>query len=351
MGNWGKKDASIETLRGIAIILMVAGHVVGAEPDDAMQLAAGSPWHFIFWGLQDFRMPLFTVLSGYVYAARPTEDWLQCGLLVRAKIRRLLVPLLVVGTLVFWAKMLNPASSSDLGPGDWWAVYFFGLDHLWFLQAIFLIFLMAGALDALGILGKRRYWLIATLLAAVLYISALVPDTNFLGVSPAIRLLPFFLLGYGLKRHQTKLTNKAGWLLMLALLAAFTTRIVRVTAEVELGTSQERTLAVVIGFTSILLLYRYRAVLTNRFLTWVGGYAFGIYLFHYFALPVVWIGSRTMGIENEFAKFALGMALGIGLPILLQVLTRPSRWAALVLFGEKLSPREPRTVSGRRIAA
>ena len=52
MKTWGKKkDLSIDTLRGIAVIFMVAGHVVGAEADDGMQAPDDSPWRFIFWGL------------------------------------------------------------------------------------------------------------------------------------------------------------------------------------------------------------------------------------------------------------------------------------------------------------
>lgn len=336
----GKRDTSIDTLRGIAIILMVAGHVVGAEANEAMQVPDDSPWRFIFWGLQDFRMPLFTVLSGFIYAARPTRDWPQYGSLVRAKMRRLLIPLAVVGTLVFWAKMLNPASSSGVELGDWWTVYFFGMDHLWFLQAIFLIFLVAGVLDAVGVLDKRKGWLIASVASVLLYVSALVPSIAFLGISPAVRLLPFFLLGYGLRRFVPEMSRLWVGVLALALVIAFTPRLLTLNDTITLGVHTERLLAMVIGVSSILVLFYFRKALANKFLAWIGGYAFGIYLFHYFALPVVWIGSRAIGLDNDFVKFALGMTLGLGCPILLQVLTRRSRWARLFLFGEKLTQRK-----------
>src|SRR4051812_39054742 len=150
---------------------MVAGHVVGAEADDAMRVADDSAWRFIFWGLQDFRMPLFTVLSGFVYAYRPVRNWPGYGSLVTAKMRRLLVPLLTVGALVFAAKLLNPVSTSGVEPDDWWRVYAFGMDHLWFLEAIFLIFLVAGLLDAFGLLEKAVNWAPVAALSAALYIS------------------------------------------------------------------------------------------------------------------------------------------------------------------------------------
>lgn len=341
MSTWGKKDLSIETLRGIAILLMVAGHVVGAEANDAMRVSDDSPWRFIFWGLQDFRMPLFTVLSGFVYAARPTGDWSQYGSLVKAKARRVLIPLAVVGTLVFWAKMINPDSRSGVELGDWWTVYFFGMDHLWFLQAIFLIFLVVGVLDVLGVLDKRAGWLTATALSAALYVSALVPAIAFLGISPAVRLLPFFLLGYGLKRYAPELSKLWVWGLGVMFTAAFVSRILAVNGTIEIGDIQTgRALAVVIGISALLVLFHFRHALTNKFLAWLGGHAFGIYLFHYFALPAVWIGSRAVGMDNEFVKFTLGMILGLGFPILLQILTRRSKWAQLLLFGEKATKRK-----------
>ncbi|MCX2747042.1 acyltransferase [Arthrobacter sp. MI7-26] len=350
MANRGTKpkDPSIETLRGIAIILMVAGHVVGAEANDAMQVADDSPWRLIFWGLQDVRMPLFTVLSGFVYAARPTRDWPQYGSLVKAKMRRVLIPLLVVGTLVFWAKMLNPFSSASVELGDWWKVYFFGMDHVWFLQAIFLIFLAAGMLDAIGFLGKFPGWLTVTALSALLHVSALVPAIDFLGIGPAVRLLPFFLLGYGLKRFPPELSRLWLGFLVLALIAAFFPRILALNEVIAIGDIRvDRSLAMVIGIASVLVLFHFRKALTCRFLTWVGGYAFGIYLFHYFALPIIWIGSRAIGMHSELVKFALGMAAGISFPILLQILSRRSRWARFALFGEKLAPPKELVASGK----
>ena len=288
-------------------------------------------------------MPLFTVLSGFVYAARPTQDWPQYGSLVRAKVRRVLLPLLVVGTLVFLAKLLNPSSTSGIGPGDWWKPYLLGTDHIWFLQAIFLIFLITGMLDALGALKTKGYWLAATALSALLYISSLVPSIALFGIGPALRLLPFFLIGYGLKRFAPELSLLSLSALVALFTATFAPRMMTLTGAFEIEDIRlDRALAVVIGASSILVLFHFRKTLTNGFLSWVGGYAFGIYLFHYFALQAVWIGSEAIGLGNEFALFAIGLTLGIGLPIILQIITRPSRAARLVLFGEKYAPRKER---------
>ena len=78
---------------------------------------------------------------------RQARQWAGLGALARGKVIRLLVPLVTVGIVVFLAKRLNPTSTSGLVAGDWCKVYIVGLDHLWFLQVIFVIFLVVGLLD------------------------------------------------------------------------------------------------------------------------------------------------------------------------------------------------------------
>lgn len=331
------RDSSIETLRGIAIILMVAGHVVGAEPNEAMQVPADSPWRFIFWGLQDLRMPLFTVLSGFVYAARPTRDWTGYGSLTRAKVRRLMIPLAVVGTLVFLAKLVNPASTSGIGPDDWWKVYVFGLDHLWFLQSIFLIFVVVGILDVLGVLDRRSGWMAALGVTTLVYASALLPSVAVFSVDGAVRLLPFFLLGYGLRRFVAPRSTAYPWIVGVVLVAAFAPRVLSLVGVVDISAEWlSRSVGLTIGFASILILFHFREAINTRILAWIGGFAFGIYLFHYFALPAVWISLAATGLDYDVLEFVLAMVAGIGLPMVMQVVTRKSPWLRLILFGEKL---------------
>jgi len=55
----------LETLRGLACILLVLYHVVGSDPAQGLMLADG----WLRWlndGLAYLRMPLFTFLSGWI---------------------------------------------------------------------------------------------------------------------------------------------------------------------------------------------------------------------------------------------------------------------------------------------
>ncbi len=68
-----KQDNSVQTLRGFAIILVVMGHVIGYKGDEGMKVADDSFWRYMYYTLEYFRMPLFTVISGWVYTLRPVS--------------------------------------------------------------------------------------------------------------------------------------------------------------------------------------------------------------------------------------------------------------------------------------
>ena len=53
MPDSSRKDLSIQSLRGLALILMVAGHVIGIGPDRGMQVADDSAWRYLYLALED----------------------------------------------------------------------------------------------------------------------------------------------------------------------------------------------------------------------------------------------------------------------------------------------------------
>lgn len=74
-----KKNPHIETLRGIAIFLVVAGHVIGSTPIGGMKIDFPSIWRFLYLWIDYLQMPLFTIIAGWVYALRPVERSFQIG--------------------------------------------------------------------------------------------------------------------------------------------------------------------------------------------------------------------------------------------------------------------------------
>src|SRR6185295_5386420 len=61
----------LQTLRGVACLLLVAFHAIGNHPTSGLHVADDSSFRFFANLFQYVRMPLFTFLSGFVYAYRP----------------------------------------------------------------------------------------------------------------------------------------------------------------------------------------------------------------------------------------------------------------------------------------
>ena len=169
------RDISLDITKGVAIFLVVLGHCIQY---DAGRVNAGtSLWNEpVFQFIYSFHMPLFMLLSGYLFSRTAKRDapW---GV-IRSKMLHLLLPVATWGCfyqllrVVFWA-------------WDWsWSFFFY---HLWFLWAVFL---------CSCIVLLVRHWFRDSIVVYVV-IGALMlflPDHNCF---PYVEYMyPYYVLGY-----------------------------------------------------------------------------------------------------------------------------------------------------------
>lgn len=328
------KDAGIESLRALAVVLMVAGHVIGTRADEGLGVADDSGWRFFYLALEDVRMPLFTVLSGFVYAMRPVRSPQGVPRLIRGKARRLLVPFLVVCTVFFLVQMLAPGVNRRPELPDLPGAYLYGYQHLWFLQAIFLVFVVVAILDSVALLDRARTWSLVTAGALALFVLAHVPAAAAVfSVNGFLRLLPFFLLGYGAHRHAAALLRPA---VLLATAAAFVPvyalRLYLLAAGVDLPDELSRALSATVALLLLIGVLGIRRHLASRRLAWLGSFSFGIYLLHVFGTSASRVVAVHLGLDSTVLLFALGLAAGLALPIAFELSAgryRPISWAFL----------------------
>ncbi len=330
------KDMSIQALRGIAVLLMVAGHVIGDKATRGMTVTDDSIWRYSYILLEDIRMPLFSVISGFVYAYRPIRPGAIQGFL-RAKSRRLLFPLVTVGILLFGMQLVVPGINSKPAVTDAWMIVIYGHDHLWFLPSIFLIFAVVAVLDNTSVTTTRRGWLIATVVSAALFVVLRFSGTwNIFSIDGAIRLMPFFLIGYGMHRYMLFDLRGFGAAAAGAVLA--TLLIPRIGISVDgwdVPVGVDRLLSLAIGVVGVTLIYSARNAVRCRALAWIGGFSFGIYLLHVFGAAATRIALSKVSLDTDIAVFTIGMIAGVGLPILFQKLFGSWTPVRVGILGEK----------------
>src|SRR5580765_5491876 len=147
LGSAAEREVSerIQSARGLACILLVSFHVIGNEPTTGLHVPQDSGLNFFAHLFSYIRMPLFSFLSGFVYAYRPVRE--SQGLqLAASKLRRLMIPMITAVTATYVLTLLHERHSAEIPSsfgaalGQLLPLYIYPYKHFWFLQALFLVF-------------------------------------------------------------------------------------------------------------------------------------------------------------------------------------------------------------------
>ncbi len=188
------RNARMDNLRGLLILLVVFGHL--------LELIPGTFPQFLYKVIYSFHMPAFFFLSGYF---------------ARFSLRKLLelvLPYVLFQTLyrLFDGFVLNPGSFTLRFTTPYWI--------LWYLVTLSCYFLL------LPLLGRRRSWrrfLLLPLSVALCLAAGYTKAGYYLSISRTLVFLPFFLAGHyapqPLKDPPFWLTVASGvWVVLAALL-------------------------------------------------------------------------------------------------------------------------------------
>jgi peptidoglycan/LPS O-acetylase OafA/YrhL len=329
----------LQTLRGVACILLVAFHTVGNHPWTGLHVADDSAYRFFANLFQYIRMPLFTFLSGFVYAYRPVVPGGAVAL-ARRKLTRLLLPLLCVSTLYFAATVLAPADSNGVIPLDQiWRIYVFPYVHYWFLQAIILLFVLVAVLDRWQLLATPARYAVAlgACIAVHLAVDMKRADDVPFGIFYAAHFAPYFLLGVGANRFRSFfLQPRVSWTCLSLLLVTMALHATILLGGAQLdrnGSLLEVTIAATATLTMVRLFPAFRP------LEIIGAYSFSIYLFHSFFVAGIRVASKQ--VEMLAVVFVACVIAGIVGPIVLERVLGNVPIVKTLLFGKGFRARRP----------
>lgn len=334
------RNPYISFLQAFGIILVVVGH---AFPTHGHH-------NLLYQWIYSFHMPLWVFLSGYLlrYTAPPTPQG-TCPLaairfggkggFLDKKVRRLLVPYLLISTLVFLPKVwLSPWAVKPVALS--WGAYFEMLlvparnviVYYWFLPTIFILLvgtvLLAKGVARVGLGGRLPLWgwIVA---AAVLALWNPLGGVQWLNLGGVVKFSFYFALGMAYCSYQDEIDRNLyfgapwttlGWGITSVLAGGF--------GMIPHGGVWEMLTAVSGILFSLSLGHTYLQS-GKTILAPLDGATYAIFLFSWFPQSALRVVMYDYGHLSPWIGVPLSTAAGLALPWLLwRALQYGKRWPA-----------------------
>ncbi len=305
----------IDRAKGLAIFLVVVGHVVARQPP------IGNEWYEVTKQLiYYFHMPFFMFLSGFVieYTYKNPQNFSSYSVYIKNKFMRLMPAFMIMAILIYLGKLIashfiyvDNLQSDDLSglldillhPAQSSA------SSLWYIYVLFLFYLLFPVIHWL--VKTTKIWLVIGLF------SFLVRDElpSLLMLSRVAEYLLFIMLGVWIARHYEQFLSLQryfgwGWVLAFGIVLTFSNLL----PEPKL----------IIGLLSIPALMFFVSIPSlnkSELLMQLGRYVFVIYLLNTVVIGLVkGIGMRFMSWDgpNFLLYFVVLLIAGLYLPILIK---------------------------------
>ncbi len=301
-------------IRSLAIVMVVAFHayymmiVPGHFPESAQM------YHDMYFNINclilQFRMPLFIMISGYLFSHLENDrgKYATFSALLKNKFKRLIIPFFVFATIFM-------LSINDF---SWEPYYRWGYQHLWFIPMLFWCFIFTRLQSFLPF--SNQLWWKGLLLVLFFFLNQMFTlQAAFFAIPNFIRWYFWFYFGYQLYLYRDRIYdafNNNKWLYTsLFLIIFFIGCWVKCTV---LKDDNIRTWYTELANISLVLLIWYwvnhlifNALIGGGILrrfNWLNKHSYGIYVFHNWLQPFM-ISSTAI------ALFGLD-ALAVEYPIL-----------------------------------
>lgn len=268
----------IDALKGLAIILVVWGHI--AEKSMGIE---GMPFNRMYGS---FHMPLFIFLSGlFAYKGMDRISWKYNCHFLQKKAVRILLPFIVVGG--FYSILVEHSFTAVLTGES---------GGYWFLPALFYcmvlgLFQRCLAVRWGGRIKEMIFFILAWGVASLVW-KTNMPVPYWLA---ALKMFPYFMAGHYFAQYRL-LSNgclKKQWVQTAAILLYILTMAVSIKTNFHFVN-----LTGIFAIVILLNLFATHSEVLPKWLSMVGKYSLEIYVLHWFFLPRM----------QDWGKYLLGQA-------------------------------------------
>lgn len=328
-----EKNLSIESLRAVAILLVVVGHVIGSDSMGGMKIAYPSFWRYLYSLINYIQMPLFSAIAGWVYGLNPTY---KIGLseFMFNKFKRLIIPMATVGTLYFLIQYLIPGTNNKGDLEAIWRIYLFPYTVFWYLQSLFLIFFVAIIAEKLSLLKEFKSWIYMLIVAFILYIVQIVfvagNVENYFSFQGMMNQLIYFMIGVGIVRFSKELDHYLKFTFALAIVGICLLQVVWFYPN--LREQLYICLLPIWLFGTLQIIMNLK--IKNRVLIYIGSYTYSIYLFHAFGTAGGRIILSRLGVHSELLIFLFATLIAVIFPVLVDKILSHNRYTRMIFLGK-----------------
>lgn len=262
-----------DQMKGIAILLVVIGHVVqfsfGYNPSDVVNM------------LSIFHMPIFFYISGYLAYKNADMNWKEQGRRLLQKTEQLFIPLIVVGGMYCVLKGNGFVQWAMSGFGGYWFLY-----SLAVLTVLFLLY------EQLARKASKWYlyvglWLIPYAIFMLLKIKHIAAEGgNLVPVDNMVTYYRYYLIGW--LCHKYAPINR----FLLENKVVYALAFVAYLLQWYFCERHNMVLIFAGGMGAIIVLQNWfnsqnAESISMRLLSYLGRNSLSIYVFHYFFIPNV----------------------------------------------------------------
>jgi peptidoglycan/LPS O-acetylase OafA/YrhL len=322
------KATKVQTLRGMACCMLLVYHIIGATPLQGLRVH--DSWlRELTEALVAVRMPVFGLIAGAMYGYSSQRGWA----LIKNKAKRLLLPMLSVGSIFALLQYVTPGSNYHTQ--DLYLIHIVPVAHYWFLESLFLIFCLLAMAESLLPLNNAATWCVYFVGSLMLYLAH--PGIIWFSVLGACYLLPYFLLGTAMTRLQWDRYQQRPH---IGLLLTGTGAVLIVYLLLQ-GQELERFSPPVLLAGLLMSAGLWSLGWRNALLARIGDYSFAIFLFHSFFTSATRMALQKLVPDAQILVLFVSVPIGILLPIALQQLIHRSSGASAWLLGGKTSQVSP----------